>query len=238
MDQIFNFFGVNETVNSAILANYETTWATSTSSSTNNGIITVYGDDMLVVDKSYIDNSTKHTTTVYYNYGNISSDPSNNPYRVTAASFQSIYVSIYTENAYTWSWDEDAMADDEVSTTLIYGNTNTDLNINYILGTSKKDSRYNATGLVYNTSAGTGAYEDSIELDSTASPQATLTTNVNGLAEYFDVTIANDGTITFDPVSQDSNPMGDVPSTLTINCVDSYGHSVVITLPITVTQRL
>ncbi|MCD8310433.1 MAG: cell surface protein, partial [Prevotellaceae bacterium] len=164
----------------------------------------------------------------------------------------SIYVSIYTEDAYTWSWatlDElkeiDSTIDSKAtelpySTTLTYGEDNSDnLNIKYILGTSLKDSRYNAIGLVYELDSDyTGPYENSIALDDDAHPQATLTTNENGLDEYFDVSIdSSTGDITFTQKSEDTNPMGDVPSTLTINCVDSYGHPVVITLPMTVAKR-
>ena len=66
---------------------------------------------------------------------------------------------------------------------------------------------------------------------------AKLTSNSNGLEEYFDCQIASDGvTINFVSQSGTTNPTANVASTLTIVCKDWYGHDVEIAVPYTVNK--
>ena len=94
-------------------------------------------------------------------------------------------------------------------------------------GTSAKDSRYSK---LLST-----PYESSLIIT-----DATLTSDANGEEEYFDVIIDNNKHITgfkATALSSETNPTAAVPSTLTINCKDSYGHDVTITLKMVVKPR-
>ncbi|MCD8310391.1 MAG: hypothetical protein LUB83_04160, partial [Prevotellaceae bacterium] len=110
MTQIFNFFGANEKEDTTILSHYYVDFATSKADSKGAYTETqeVAGNDTLTVDAVLVDNATYHATEVGYNYGKITSaqdsDKNYIEYRVPATTFKSIYVSIYTEDAYTWSW--------------------------------------------------------------------------------------------------------------------------------------
>ncbi len=238
MDQIFNFFGANDTYDANILANYYVDFATS-DDTTTSGVYTdtksVAGDGTLAVDAVLVDNTTYHATEVGYNYGDISSVSGNNPYKVPAATFKSVYISIYAANAFTWNWatlaqlnaaNGTSLTTLPYSTELTYGNSGQTVDISYIFGISQKDSEYDAKGL------------DSPYMSSLDFVSATLTSDSNGLPEYFDVT-PNGTTLEFDPSpSSATNPMVDVPSTLTLTYVDSYGNPVVIELAMTVKRRL
>ncbi|MCD8309922.1 MAG: hypothetical protein LUB83_01695 [Prevotellaceae bacterium] len=214
MSYVFNYDP--DAVAEGIISNYVITFATST----NNYIddVDVAGDGTLTVDASYVDNKTYHTTTVAYNYGNISSVAANNPYTQVGYTFQTMYVDLYYKSVYSWAWAEGT------DTSLIYGTDGQTVSLDDILGTSVKDSDYNATA--------NGGHNGSLTIT-----EAHLTTIANSWEdEYFTVTVSN-GTLTFEPVSYDTNVTGDVKSTLTLTGTDCYGQDVVIELPMTVTKR-
>ncbi len=191
--------------------------------------VDVAGNGTLSVDKDYIDNATEHATTVGYNYGDISSElGSGEDYIVTVLEFPTIYNCIYN-STYTWAWDWSAYTGTDITfdgdiPCIVYedfnGNT---VEAEYVAGTSAWDSAYNCTL--------DAPYNSSVEIDT-----ATLTSNSNGLEEYYTVAVSGT-TLTFTAVSGATNPTANVLSTLTLNCIDMYGHDVVITLPMTVLKR-
>ena len=66
MSELFNY-------GTGAAANYNITFATSKKDGNKDVAVVVAGDKTLEVVKDYINNSVKHTTTVVYNYGKISS---------------------------------------------------------------------------------------------------------------------------------------------------------------------
>lgn len=97
---------------------------------------------------------------------------------------------------------------------------------------------------IYGTSAWDGIYSAKLSKPyklSLVVESATLTSDANKKAEYFTVKIdETTGKITgFNAVANSSttNPTAAVPSTLTINAKDMYGHKVVITVAMTVNKR-
>jgi len=244
MTEVFNF-------GEGVESQYNISFAASKKDNNKDVAIDVTGNGTLVVAKDYIDNETAHETTVVYNYGEISSKKNAKgeyeDWTVEAATFSTIYNCIYNDT-YTWAWANNAQLGGDFakkdnkgnyinstpSTTLTYGTDYTmknpdgsALNVDAaIFGTSAWDSKYNALL--------SESYGNSLKITS-----ATLTSNANGEAEYFDV-LVNDGHITeFKAITQSSttNPTADVPSTLTIKAKDMYGHEVVIKLAMTVKKR-
>lgn len=61
----------------------------------------------------------------------------------------------------------------------------------------------------------------------------TFTSDETKKADYFTATY-NNGVITFTPVVGAANPTKDVPSTLTINLTDAFGHKTTVSVPMTV----
>ncbi|MCD8310738.1 MAG: apolipoprotein A1/A4/E family protein, partial [Prevotellaceae bacterium] len=221
MDQIFNFVGANEVEDPEITSHYQILFATSElKNKAYTETKTVNGDSELKVDAVLVDNTTYHTTTVTYNYGKISSKTPTKDYSVSGETFETMYVSIYYEGAYEWAWSKSA------TTSFVYG---ADISIatSTILGTSAKDSNYDANGL-------NSPYKSSLEIES-----ATLTTTENGIAEYYDYDASSSSatTLVFTQKSTNTNITDKVASTLTVTCHDSYGNPVVITLPLTITVR-
>ncbi|MCD8310114.1 MAG: hypothetical protein LUB83_02695, partial [Prevotellaceae bacterium] len=218
MTSVFNYD--KEAVDNGLTSNYQITWATSDTDSNGDLIdVDVAGDETLSVDVSYVDNKTYHDVTVGWNYGKISSATPNEDYVAVGYTFEAMYVCLYYEKVYTWAWAEDAI------TSVVYADKTFTLDLSTIEGTSLKDGEYNAN-------AAGGYNGTSLEIT-----EAHLTTDGNGVEdEYF--TITSDGsTLTFTPVSVDTDPTGDVESTLTLIGTDIYGHDVTITLPFTVTKR-
>lgn len=253
MTEVFNF-GVKE----ANLPNYEIIFATSEKKDVD---VKVTGDGTLAVAKEYINNEAKHATTVVYNYGKISSKQNDKKeYEdVTreAKKFETIYNCIYN-STYTWNWatreqlnkaqkdanvesdkfidytakkdDDNYVAEMPYVTELIYGTDYACAVDSYIYGTSAWDGIYS---YMLNPS-----YKNSLKI-----VEAKLTSDTNGEEEYFKVETANGHITGFKATATSSttNPTKTVPSTLTIKCMDMYGHSdkyTTIKVAINVKQRL
>ena len=146
-----------------------------------------------------------------------------------AERFETIYNCIYN-STYTWAWATRenlglaANANLPYSTNLTYGNNAAAPTTAHIWGTNAIDKLF--------STALKDAYGSSLSIES-----AKLTSDATGKEDYFkvDFTKAN----VFEAIKTDigSNPKQDVPSTLTINCKDSYGHDVTITLKMVVKPR-
>ena len=224
MDNVFNFGEHPE--------NYVVTFA-GTDNDDKTKAKEVKGNEALEVIVDYIDNTTKHATTVSYNYGDISSDNKKNPYKVTVKTFQTVYNEIYNDT-YTWAWTTgetpsvtygagSGEGDDEFSIDLTKD----------ISGTSKYDKIYNAKL--------SPSYKESVKVVS-----AKLTSNANKVEEYFTIDIDSDPTkFIFKPISEATRPEADVPSTLTVKYTDQYAeddedeaHTHEFTLDIIVKKRI
>ena len=238
MSEVFNY-------GTGAAANYNITFATSKKDGNKDVAVVVAGDKTLEVAKDYINNSVKHTTTVVYNYGKISSVKNSeggyDDVTREAERFETIYNCIYN-STYTWAWatreqlgapytdkDNDGNYTTAMpSTKLTYGTDRLDFAADsFIFGTSAKDSRYSK---LLST-----PYESSLIIT-----DATLTSDANGEEEYFDVIIDNNKHITgfkATALSSETNPTAAVPSTLTIKCKDMYGHDVIIKVAMTVNKR-
>ena len=181
-----------------------------------------------------IDNETKHETTIGYNYGEISSDPDKNDYIVNVETVNTIFACPLNTTAQTYAFGkreytvgnkkltEDVNYIVYNTTSAIGVDTKTPVNLlKYIIGTNKFDNS------VF------GGELSTLLASKYVSATAKLTSNANGNEDYFTVTIAN-GAITFTPQSGTTNPVADVPSTLTITLKDAFGHDNVYKLPFTV----
>ena len=247
MTEVFNFGKGKE-------SQYEITFDASKKENNKDVAVEVAGDGTLAIAKDYIDNETTHETTAAYNYGKISSKKNAKgeyeDWIVEATTFSTIYNCIYNDT-YTWKWANNeqlkevnadfAKKDDKgnyvnatPSTTLTYG---TDYTMQQpggaamwvdtaIFGTSAWDSEYSALL--------SRAYKESLKIT-----EATLTSDANGKAEYFEVVLDGNHIKGFEAInlSSTTNPTADVPSTLTIKAKDMYNHDVVIKLPMTVKKR-
>ena len=97
------------------------------------------------------------------------------------------------------------------------------INLQYVMGKSTRDSKYNSK---LNPS-----YQSSLSLVS-----ATLTSKSTGTVDYYNVTNAG-WVLTFNKKSGTANPTADVPSVLTLKCKDMYNKDVIITLNVIVKKR-
>ena len=238
MSEVFNY-------GKGAPANYNISFAASQKDGNNKDVaIVVNGDETLEVVKGYINNDTKHATSVVYNYGKISSVKNAkgeyDDVTISVANFETIYSCIYN-STYSWAWatraqlgapytNKDSNGNYTTalpSTALTYGTDRLDFAADsFIFGTSTKDSRY-STLL-------SAPYELSLIIK-----DATLTSDANGEEEYFDVIVANNHITGFKAtaLSSETNPTAAVPSTLTIKCKDMYGHDVIIKVAMTVNKR-
>lgn len=206
------------------------------------------------IAKEFIDNTKEHATTVSYNYGEISSKKDADGKLVNviikAAEIKTVYCCFYKKEVHTWDWATRAQLGDEyntlvdpkdaskgyeknpLSTTLIYGNPVV------ADGTASETDAYNAMIFGKNTIDGTfsnllsAPYESSLKVKKDG---AKLISDATQKEDYFSVS----DDLKFKPIKSDlgSNPKENVSSTLIINCVDSYGHDVVISLKMTVAPR-
>ena len=220
---------------------------------TNN---VAYGDGELTVKAAFIDNTKQHATTVYYNYGKISSEAKKDnkivEYMVEVETFPTVFNCIYN-TTYKWHWgtiEEIAKAYGNEwakkntdgsykykapSTDLVYGTdrtfgtpeSNTPFSFDeVILGVSSKDGKYNAWL--------SKPYEGSLTYKG-----GHVISKGNGVVdEYFEVVNTN-GVLSFKAVqiSEETNPTANVPSTLKLVYTDMYKHEVVIELDMTVIPR-
>jgi len=242
MTEVFNF-------GEGTPAKYNIKFADSKVVNNKKDAITVTGDGTLTVAKDFINNEDKHATTVVYNYGKISSIKNDkggyDDVTRAATDFQTIYNCIYN-NTYKFDW----ATNEQAGTVNGVDYTAKDNKGNYINALPSKELTYGTDRdfaveeFIYGTSAWDGIYSAKLSAPYKASlvvKSATLTSDANKKAEYFTVNIdKTTGKITgFNAVNNSSttNPTAAVPSTLTINAEDMYGHKVVITVAMTVNKR-
>jgi hypothetical protein len=244
LEDVFNFTG-NATGKDA---NFKFSFAASEEDDDDKVVpATADGNGSIVVDKKFIDNTTKHATTVSYDYGLISTEtkkdgkPTN--YIISdVMSFQTVYNNIYN-STYSWKWatraelakatgDDDWLVTDATkanyktmqSQTIEYGTAAPTIDLNSIYGVSTYNKDFNA--LLGDS------YEGSLQLI-----KAKLVSNSNGLEEYFEAGTIVDGKVTLTPKSGATNPTIDVPSTLQIEVKDMYNNEKTIEVPMTVLKK-
>ena len=202
------------------------------------------GNESIDVQTEFIDNKTEHATVVSYNYGEISSkkDEKGNyiPVVIKAAEIKTVYYCFYKKEVHTWNWatnDQVSTIDgtnyaekdgkgnykhELPSTTLVYGSNSEIAYNNFIFGQNAIDGTFSKLL--------SKPYEESLVIKS-----AKLVSDATQKEDYFSV--STDLKFTAIKTDLGSNPKENVPSTLTVTCVDSYGHEVVISLKMTVAPR-
>ena len=211
--------------------------------------VDVNGNGSIEVAKKFIDNTTKHATTVSYNYGMISTETKNAagtviPYTLEVLNFETVYNNIYN-STYSWNWatrdqlhkvfPTDGWNNKDTSgnftkalpsQTVVY-NTLTKFELGYIYGVST----HNPTE--YNAPLSDSFGPNSLDI---ANATVKFVSNSNKVAEYFEASIAaNEVVLT--PKSGTTNPGAAVESTLEIKVKDMYGVEHTITIPFTVLKQ-
>ncbi|MBF6597828.1 MAG: cell surface protein [Fermentimonas sp.] len=207
----------------ASVANFDVIFADAARSGDDIVDLTVNpGNSTLNVAKEFINNTTQHETSVVYNYGDISTAQDGVDYVIEVENFPTVFNNIYNDT-YSWEWDED------FETEIVYGSDAT-ISLAEILGTSERDSNYDAPL--------SAPYLGSLSLTGLngAVGGAKLYSNGTELEEYFTASVTAAGVVLTE-ASGSSNPTANVASTLVITVFDMYGHEVEIELPITVLKR-
>ena len=231
-------------------AKYEVKLADSQYNADNNKLEaqTVTGDASISVDAEFVNNKTPHATVVSYNYGLVSSkkdaDGKFIPVKIKATDFNTVYCCFYKKEIHTWDWatndqvgkltvsgteinyaekdNKGNYVNELPSTTLVYGSSPEVAYNNFIFGKNAIDGTFSKLL--------SAPYEGSLVVKS-----AKLVSDATQKEDYFSVNTD----LKFTAIKTDlgSNPKENVPSTLTVTCVDSYGHEVVISLKMTVAPR-
>ena len=162
------------------------------------------------------------------------------PVVIKAAEIKTVYCCFYKKEVHTWNWATNdqvgtidgtnyAEKDDKgnykrelPSTTLVYGSNSEIAYNNFIFGQNAIDGTFSKLL--------SKPYEESLVIKS-----AKLVSDATQKEDYFSV--STDLKFTAIKTDLGSNPKENVPSTLTVTCVDSYGHEVVISLKMTVAPR-
>ena len=227
----------------------------------NNKVVAnnVNGDADLEVAKNFIDNTKQHTTTVSYNYGEISSEAKDAQgnivdYLVEVETFPTVFNCIYN-TTYSWHWGTieeiakaygnewaEKNADGSYkykapSTDLVYGTDRT-------FGTPESNTPFSFDEVILGVSSRDGLYSAWLSepyKQSLKFKEAHVISKGNGVVdEYFKVIPADgNGVLSFEATqtSVETNPTANVPSTLKMVYTDMYGHDVVIELDMTVIPR-
>ena len=216
LNEIFNFGEVGVTYE---VVDYTITFYTKDGAETENtfdGILNA--NSTITIDKESIDNSTQYDAVVSYNYGKISSvNPTTdfiieNTYKVT--------YNCYLDSQYSWKLNTNTWSGE-----VTYGNPVTIDIAAAIDGKSTYDGKYSKTLAEWIT-------DGSISIK-----DVKLTSNATGAEDYYEAVVRG-GEIHLTVKANASNPVADVPSTLSITTVDMYGHENVIKIEnITVKKR-
>lgn len=177
------------------------------------------GNYSLTVDNQLIDNTTKHATTVSYNYGLISSKQL--PWIVDIDRFNTVYACWHDAQS-VWYW-KDITGDSTIpaSNKAIYGREYT-VNLKTIVSTN-----------AYSTLMFGGNLSSLFTNNYIKFENAKITTNKNGIEEYFTFKSNTNELITFTPKTNGAvKPTSDVQSTLKITFSDMFGHQILLELPI------
>ena len=253
MDHVFNW-------GTGLPAQYVISFAEAAMDNNNKLVANdVAGDKDLEVAKNFIDNTKQHTTTVSYNYGEISSEAKDAQgkivdYLVEVETFPTVFNCIYN-TTYSWHWgtiEEIAKAYGKEwaekntdgsykykapSTDLVYGTDRT-------FGTPESNTPFSFDEVILGVSSRDGLYSAWLSkpyLQSLKFKEAHVISKGNGVVdEYFKVIPADgNGVLSFEATqtSVETNPTANVPSTLKMVYTDMYGHDVVIELDMTVIPR-
>ena len=200
--------------------NYAVKFAETTGDKNKEPVMAYANDFKLRVAPELIDNTTKHATTIIYNYGGISTSKVNGKwetgknYTPAADAFNTIYCDVLASPIMTWSAKD---------LKLTYETKDQKIGLDKFAG----KNTYNATKLSKKLSELKNCYKlESVELISNGSKHA----------DYFTAKINGDN-IEFTPQSGTTNPTADVPSTLTIKAKDVFGQDVTISVPVTVKKQ-
>lgn len=192
-------------------------------------------DFTLRVASKLIDNSTKHATSITYNYGGISTSKSKvdgkwaygKYYAPTADAFYTVYCDVLAYPVMKWAPMEfDTKTKKYKATTLSLNYETAGQTIS--LDKFVSSNTYNGTKL--------GDKKLSELKNCYKFESAELLSNGSKNADYFTAKI-NGNSIEFTPQSGTTNPTADVASTLTIKAKDVFGQPVTISVPVTVKKQ-
>ncbi len=174
-----------------------------------------YGNDLATVAQAKVDNKTKHSTKLEYLYRGISctdvTNKTGQDYPVEVWSGNTIFCCALDPSVQSYSWK------------LGFKNQITYEQSGFTIKAADYLEGHNA----YENDTFGGAFKAQYIPGSYV---ATLTSGKPGTIgnqDYF--TVAFDGTtFTFTPQSKATNPIDDVPSTLTVKAKDAFGHTTTI----------
>lgn len=206
--------------NDGSIFNYAVNFAKTTGDKFEDAYVAYPKDFTLRVASKLIDNSTKHATSITYNYGGISTSKVDGKWAYgknhtpTAQAFSTVYCDVLAAPIMTWSAKD---------LTLTYEKANQKIGLDKFVGTNT----YNATKLSKKLSELKNCYKfESVELLSNGSKHA----------DYFTAKI-NGNDIEFTPQSGTTNPTANVASKLIIKAKDVFGQPVTISVPVTVKKQ-
>ena len=213
--------------------NYAVKFAETTGDKNKEPLMAYPNDFKLKVASKLIDNTTKHATTIIYNYGGISTSKVNGKwetgknYTPDADAFNTIYCDVLAYPVMKWAPMEfDSKTNKYKATTLSLNYETTGQTIS--LDKFVSSNAYNATKLGEKKLS---ELKNCYKLESVE-----LLSKVSNNADYFTAKI-NGNNIEFTPQSGTTNPTADVASTLTIKAKDVFGQPVTISVPVTVKKQ-
>ena len=204
-----------------------------------------------------IDSETPHVSTIYYNFGKISSEETE--YNVTpeadfcipVETYKTVFACPLDDSVQKFDWIEAPTGCklEGAAYVLTYSKINEitwgDTQVAQIYTTPSADAEASNANLLDYLVATNGVsnkeYGGSLKelLNGKARYMstditATLTSDDTKKADFYDVAVTSAG-FTFTP--KGSNPKDNVPSTLTIKLKDAFGHTHVIAVPFTVKKN-
>ena len=236
LNNAFNGLFTNDETNTLKDPNFKFIFADADKDADGNLIpLVVTSEYGLTVNKAFIDNETPHATVVNYAYKGISTTLNADgtgkvgDVNIKVDSFETIFCcymySGTVKPVQSWSWTSTGAA---AAAKLVYALDGQKIGSKEISGKNEISSAYSTT---LDKLIGTA-----LIINTTMTNPITLTTKSNGVVdEYFSVKLKDDNLeFTVTKSGDESKPKVNVPSTLTINCLDWYGHEVVITRDATV----
>ena len=216
------------------------------------------GGQSVVISEEFIDNETKHATTVTYNFGKISSEAKDEDgnivdYVVTMDEFPTVFNCIYN-NTYSWHWATiEEMAAEHGNNWAVKNNdgsykyaapsTSFKYGIDYWFTTPVDGIKFGIDQAIQGVSSRDTKYNAMLFDPYLASLEYAeghvYTVEGNKKDEYFTVEKDSEGNLYFKATttSVNTNTNADIPSRVELTYTDMYGHDIVIKLDVTITVR-
>ena len=219
---------------------------------------TAKGGESVVIAEEFIDNETKHATTVTYNFGKISSEAKDKDgkiidYVVTMDEFPTVFNCIYN-NTYSWHWatieemaaehgNKWAEKNNDGSYKYAAPSTSFKYGVDYWFTTPVDGIKFGIDQAIQGVSSRDTKYNAMLFDPYLASLEYAeghvYTVEGNKKDEYFTVEKDSEGNLYFKATttSVNTNTNADIPSRVELTYTDMYGHDIVIKLDVTITVR-